>query len=378
MRSLRPGRQADASKGEVCEAAAGYAGSLLYLIESVQNKQAWHRQPERKSMEDNVRKSNINWYPGHMAKTKRMMEENIKLVDVVVEIVDARIPFSSKNPYLNRLWQRRPRVIVLNKTDLADEAVTKRWKEWYQKQGFGVTSIDALHGKGMKEVSALAVEMCKEKRARDAAKGYQNRPIRMMITGIPNVGKSTLINQVAGRSGAAKTGNKPGVTKGKQWIKVRGDLELLDTPGILWPKFDDLELAYKIAFIGSIKDEVLDTYTMAAKLLECLVARYPKKMMERFKLNEEHLQLSGEHLLEEIGKKRGHLRAGGIVDVERTAILVMDEFRSAKIGRVSLETPEEVEAAREAAKDAAHKEENQKETAEPAVEKEENHAETEG
>ena len=152
----------------------------------------------------------------------------------------------------------------------------------------------------------------------------------------------------------------------------------MDTPGILWPKFDDLELAYKIAFIGSIKDEVLDTYTMAAKLLECLVARYPKKMMERFKLNEEHLQLSGEHLLEEIGKKRGHLRAGGIVDVERTAILVMDEFRSAKIGRVSLETPEEVEAAREAAKDAAHKEENQKETAEPAVEKEENHAETEG
>jgi len=140
-------------------------------------------------MEDNVRKNNINWYPGHMAKTKRMMEENIKLVDVVVEIVDARIPFSSKNPYLNRLWQRRPRVIVLNKTDLADEAVTKRWKEWYQKQGYGVTSIDALHGKGMKEVSALAVEMCKEKRARDAAKGYQNRPIRMMITGIPNVGK---------------------------------------------------------------------------------------------------------------------------------------------------------------------------------------------
>jgi len=325
-------------------------------------------------MEDNVRKSNINWYPGHMAKTKRMMEENIKLVDVVVEIVDARIPFSSKNPYLNRLWQRRPRVIVLNKTDLADEAVTKRWKEWYQKQGFGVTSIDALHGKGMKEVSALAVEMCKEKRARDAAKGYQNRPIRMMITGIPNVGKSTLINQVAGRSGAAKTGNKPGVTKGKQWIKVRGDLELLDTPGILWPKFDDLELAYKIAFIGSIKDEVLDTYTMAAKLLECLAKRYPKKMMERYKLGEEHLQLSGEHLLEEIGKKRGHLRAGGIVDVERTAILVMDEFRSAKIGRVSLETPEEIEAAKEASKKAAAL----SETADQVGEKEEEHAKTEG
>ncbi len=293
-------------------------------------------------MDDNVRKNNINWYPGHMAKTKRMMEENIKLVDVVVEVVDARIPFSSKNPYLKRLWQRRPRVVVLNKTDLADEAVTKRWKEWYQKQGYGVTSIDALHGKGMKEVAALAVEMCKEKRARDAAKGYQNRPIRMMITGIPNVGKSTLINQVAGRSGAAKTGNKPGVTKGKQWIKVRGDLELLDTPGILWPKFEDLDIAYKIAFIGSIKDEVLDTYTLAAKLLDCLAKRYPKKLVERFKLSEEQLGLSGEHLLEEIGKKRGHLRAGGIVDVERTAILVVDEFRSAKIGRLSLEAPEEM------------------------------------
>ena len=297
-------------------------------------------------MEDNVRKNNINWYPGHMAKTKRMMEENIKLVDVVVEIVDARIPFSSKNPYLNRLWQRRPRVIVLNKTDLADEAVTKRWKAWYQKQGYGVIAIDALHGKGMKEVSALAVEMCKEKRAREAAKGYRNRPIRIMITGIPNVGKSTFINSFAGKA-SAKTGNKPGVTRGKQWIKVRGDLELLDTPGILWPKFEDPDIAYKIAYIGSIKDEVLDTYTMAARLLDCLVKRYPKALMERYKLKEEHKELSGEQLLEEIGKKRGHLRPGGIVDVERTAILVMDEFRSARIGRLSLETPEELNNRRE-------------------------------
>lgn len=285
----------------------------------------------------------INWYPGHMAKTKRMMEENIKLVDVVVEIVDARIPFSSKNPYLNQLWKRRPRVIAMNKTDLADEAVTKRWKEWYQKQGYGVTTIDALHGKGLKEISALSVELCKEKRQREAAKGYQNRPIRMMITGIPNVGKSTLINQVAGRAGAAKTGNKPGVTKGKQWIKVRGDLELLDTPGILWPKFEDQEIGYKIAFIGSIKDEVLDTYTLAAKLVSCLAKRYPKALLERYKLDEELLAQSGEHLLEAIGKKRGHLRAGGIVDVERTAVLVVDEFRSGKLGRLSLETPEEWE-----------------------------------
>lgn len=290
---------------------------------------------------ENVQKANINWYPGHMTKTKRMMEENIKLVDVVVEVIDARIPKSSKNPYLNDLWQRRPRIIALNKTDLADEAVTRQWKAWYEEQGYGVVTMDALHGKGIKDIPAMALTLCKEKRQKDAAKGYQNRPIRMMITGIPNVGKSTVINQIVGRAGAAKTGNKPGVTKGKQWLKLRGDLELLDTPGILWPKFEDLETGYKVAFIGSIRDEVLDTYTLAVNLLECLKKRYPASLLERYKLQEEKLELSGEHLLEEIGRKRGHLRAGGVIDVERTAVLVVDEFRSGKLGRLTLEAPEE-------------------------------------
>lgn len=290
---------------------------------------------------ENVQKANINWYPGHMTKTKRMMEENIKLVDVVVEVIDARIPKSSKNPYLNDLWQRRPRIIALNKTDLADEAVTRQWKAWYEEQGYGVVTMDALHGKGIKDIPAMALALCKEKRQKDAAKGYQNRPIRMMITGIPNVGKSTVINQIVGRAGAAKTGNKPGVTKGKQWLKLRGDLELLDTPGILWPKFEDLETGYKVAFIGSIRDEVLDTYTLAVNLLECLKKRYPASLLERYKLQEEKLELSGEHLLEEIGRKRGHLRAGGVIDVERTAVLVVDEFRGGKLGRLTLEAPEE-------------------------------------
>lgn len=290
---------------------------------------------------ENVQKANINWYPGHMTKTKRMMEENIKLVDVVVEVIDARIPKSSKNPYLNDLWQRRPRIIALNKTDLADEAVTRQWKAWYEEQGYGVVTMDALHGKGIKDIPAMALALCKEKRQKDAAKGYQNRPIRMMITGIPNVGKSTVINQIVGRAGAAKTGNKPGVTKGKQWLKLRGDLELLDTPGILWPKFEDLETGYKVAFIGSIRDEVLDTYILAVNLLECLKKRYPASLLERYKLQEEKLELSGEHLLEEIGRKRGHLRAGGVIDVERTAVLVVDEFRGGKLGRLTLEAPEE-------------------------------------
>ncbi len=286
----------------------------------------------------------IQWYPGHMTKTKRMMEENMKLVDVVVEVIDARIPYSSKNPYLNELWKRRPRVIALNKSDLADEAVTRAWKAWYEKQGYGVVVLDALHGKGIRDkIAGAAMALCQEKRQREAAKGYQKRAIRMMITGIPNVGKSTVINQVAGRAGAAKTGNKPGVTKGKQWIKVRGDLELLDTPGILWPKFDNPEIGYKIAFIGSIRDEVLDTYTLAVKLLELLQSRYPQALTARYKLAEEDMQGGADALLEKIGKKRGHLRAGGIVDVERTAVLLMDEFRAGKLGRMSLETPEEEE-----------------------------------
>lgn len=287
----------------------------------------------------------IQWYPGHMAKTKRMLEQNIRLVDAVVEVVDARIPQSSKNPYLNSLWKRRPRVIVLNKADLADPKVTASWKSWYEKQGYGVVVLDALHGRGVKEISEKVSRVCREKLERQAQKGMK-RPLRMMITGIPNVGKSTLINQMVGRSGAAKTGDKPGVTKGKQWIKVEGSdrngsagLELLDTPGILWPKFEDPQVGLKIAFIGSINDEILEVYTLACELLRYMKTYYPGALMERYRVTEEELEQEPEGLLECIGRRRGHLRSGGIVDTERTAKVLMDEYRGGKLGRLTLEWP---------------------------------------
>ncbi|MBQ7059392.1 MAG: ribosome biogenesis GTPase YlqF [Firmicutes bacterium] len=285
----------------------------------------------------------INWFPGHMAKTRRMMEENIKLVDVVVEIVDARVPFSSKNPYLDKLWSRRPRVIVMSKTDLADEQVTKEWTKWFEEQGFAVVALDILKGKGLAAISRAANQLCQEKIERAKAKGLKPQPIRMMITGIPNVGKSTLINQMAHRSDAAKTGNKPGVTKAKQWIRLSDGTLLLDTPGILWPKFDDQTTAMKLAFIGSIKDDILNSYTLCAKLCETVAARYPDLMADRYHIEKEVLSLSGDHILEAIGKKRGHLKAGGVIDVERTAVMVLDEFRNGKIGRISLERPEDKE-----------------------------------
>lgn len=293
-------------------------------------------------------KQNINWFPGHMAKTRRMMEENIKLVDVVVEVVDARIPASSKNPYLDHLWNRRPRIIAMNKMDLADPAVTEKFKKWYEAKGYAVVTIDALKGKGVKDISKKAVEIVKERRSTQSGALRADRPVRLMITGIPNVGKSTVINQLAHRSDAAKTGNKPGVTKGKQWIRLQDGASLLDTPGILWPKFEDQSIAEKIAFIGSISDGILDTYTLATRLLDNLKVRYSNRLIERYGVAEEDLVENGDHIIEVIGKKRGHLKSGGIVDVERTATMLMDEFRSGKLGKISLELPDEVS---ESAKD---------------------------
>ncbi|MCF0135869.1 MAG: ribosome biogenesis GTPase YlqF [Lachnospiraceae bacterium] len=302
-------------------------------------------------------KQNINWFPGHMAKTRRMMEENIKLVDVVVEVVDARIPASSKNPYLDQLWNRRPRIIAMNKTDLADPAVTERFKLWYEEKGFTVVMIDALKGKNIKDISRRAVEIVRARRSSQNAVYRADRPVRMMITGIPNVGKSTVINQLAHRSDAAKTGNKPGVTKGKQWIRLQDGASLLDTPGILWPKFDDQATAWKIAFIGSISDGILDTYNLCVNLLDNLKVRYGSRLTERYGIDPSVLQEDGAHILEAIGRRRGHLKQGGQVDVERTCVMVVDEFRSGKLGRISLETPEELTAA-SAAADAASEAEN--------------------
>ena len=283
----------------------------------------------------------IQWFPGHMTKTRRMMEEDIKLVDLVVEVVDARIPFSSKNPYLDTLWQRRPRIIALNTSDLADPDATKAWKAWYERQGFGVVELDALHNRGLQQIPELCRSLLKDKRERDARRGMQNRPMRLMITGIPNVGKSTVINQVAGRAGAAKTGNKPGVTRGKQWIRIKKDLELLDTPGILWPKFEDPQIGTRIAFIGSIKDEILDLYTLAVELVAFLQRERPQMLSQRYGLEDSELRATPEAVLEFIGNRRGHRMAGGAIDVERTARMVLDEFRMGKLGRITLEYPPE-------------------------------------
>ena len=287
----------------------------------------------------------IQWFPGHMAKTRKMMEENIALVDAVVEVVDARIPYSSKNPYLDELWRRRPRILALNKIDLADPVKTELWKRWYEAQGYGVVLLDALHGTGIAQIGPMAKRLCQEKIQKEAAKGRQERALRLMITGIPNVGKSTVINRIIGRKEAAKTGNKPGVTRTKQWIRLRGGIELLDTPGMLWPKFEDPKIGERIACIGSIKAENLDAYTVAVLLLGLLREEYGELLPERYKLTAEEMQADNEQLLLLIGAHRGHRVSGGHIDWERTARVILDEFRNGKMGRITLEVPEDERSA---------------------------------
>ncbi len=289
-------------------------------------------------MEDNSR--NINWFPGHMAKTNRKMEESIRKVDLVVELVDARIPGSSKNPYLDSLWSRKPRIIALNKADLADPAKLKTWKTYYESQGYGVVMLDSLHGRGISEIAPLARRLCAEKLEKEKERGREGRRLRLMVTGIPNVGKSTVINRLCGRGEAAKTGNKPGVTRAEQWIRLSADLELLDTPGILWPKFEDEETGRKIAFIGSINEDILDPYMLAGQLLDHMRPEYTALLQERYKLSEEELSLPGEKLIFAIGARRGFKVSGGEIDWERASRTILDEFRSGRIGRVTLEVPE--------------------------------------
>lgn len=281
----------------------------------------------------------FQWYPGHMTKARRMMQEDIKLIDLIIELVDARIPLSSRNPDIDDLGKNKARLILLNKSDLADDRYNEEWKDYFQSRGFLVLKVNSQRGTGLKAVNGAVLEACREKIERDRRRGIKNRPVRAMVVGIPNVGKSTFINSFAGRA-CTKTGNKPGVTKGKQWIRLNKSVELLDTPGILWPKFEDQSVGLKLAMIGSIKDEILNMDELSLELLAAIRAHYPGLIGERFEIDEDGTNVE---LLERIGQKRQCLLKGGQIDYTKTAKLVLDEFRSGKIGRITLEYPKEDE-----------------------------------
>lgn len=279
---------------------------------------------------------NYQWYPGHMTKARRMMEENIKLIDLVIEVVDARIPMSSRNPDIDTLARNKSRIILLNKSDLSDESKNAEWIDYFTKKNFYVLKINARSGAGIKQVNPTITLACQEKIERDKKKGIQNRPVRAMVVGIPNVGKSTFINSFAGKA-CAKTGNKPGVTKGKQWIRLNKNVELLDTPGILWPKFDNQEVGKRLAMIGSMNDEILNLDELALDTVKFVLEQYPGKLAERYQINEGQEAL---RVLEEIASRRGCLKHGAMVDYEKAAGIILDDFRSGRIGRITLETPD--------------------------------------
>ncbi|MBO5087382.1 MAG: ribosome biogenesis GTPase YlqF [Lachnospiraceae bacterium] len=278
---------------------------------------------------------NIQWYPGHMTKAKRMMQEDIKLIDIVIELLDARVPISSRNPDIDTLANNKFRLVLLNKSDLADEKVTNQWEAYFKEKGIMVVTINARNGQGMKAITAKVQEACKEKIERDRKRGIMNRPIRAMIVGIPNVGKSTFINSFA-KKACTKVGNKPGVTKGKQWIKINKSVELLDTPGILWPKFEDDTVGEHLAFIGSINDEILQKTELACDLISFMVEHYPGVLGERYQIDEGE---AASAILEGIARNRGCLLKGNELNFEKAAIILLDEFRNGKLGRISLEKP---------------------------------------
>ncbi|MGN0288455.1 MAG: ribosome biogenesis GTPase YlqF [Lachnospiraceae bacterium] len=279
---------------------------------------------------------NYQWYPGHMTKARRMMQEDIKLIDLLIELVDARIPLSSRNPDINQLGQGKGRMVLLNKSDLADPKANQRWMEYFRNQGITVVEVNSKNRTGMKNIQHAVEEACREKRERDRKKGIINRPVRAMVVGIPNVGKSTFINAYAGKA-CTKTGNKPGVTKGKQWIRLGKGLELLDTPGILWPKFEDQQVGMRLAFIGSIKDEILIEEELALDLLNYLKDSYPTAIEGRYGFGQKEDALE---TLEEIAKIRGCYKKGQELDYSKAASILMDDFRSARLGRMTLEEPE--------------------------------------
>lgn len=279
----------------------------------------------------------FQWYPGHMTKAKRMMQENLKLIDLIIELVDARIPGSSRNPDIDELGKNKARLILLNKADLAEERWNDAWIAHFQEKGFEAVKINSRKGGGLKAIQNVIQRACKEKIERDRKRGILNRPVRAMVVGIPNVGKSTFINTLAGRA-CAKTGNKPGVTKGKQWIRLNPQVELLDTPGILWPKFEDQKVGRQLAFIGSIKDELLNQEELAMELIDFLRTAYPETLPQTYQIPQE-----GENyeILRAIAESRHCVGKGSEPDTEKAALLLLDDFRSGKLGRLTLEYPGE-------------------------------------
>ena len=280
----------------------------------------------------------VQWYPGHMTKAKRAMQEDIKLVDLVIELVDARSPLSSRNPDIDTLGKNKARLILLNKADLADPAANQVWTGYFEKKGYTVVRIDARRKADLKPIQAAVMTACKEKIERDRRRGIKNRPVRAMVVGIPNVGKSTFINSYAGRA-CAKTGNKPGVTRGNQWIRLNKEVELLDTPGILWPKFEDPQVGIRLALLGSVKDDILNSDELAVELLKRLRAAYPEALSERY--GEAVLAGSEAEALMEIARARNCILKGGEPDYSRAAKLLIDDFRGGRLGRITLELPEQ-------------------------------------
>lgn len=280
---------------------------------------------------------NYQWYPGHMTKAKRMMQENSKLIDLIIELVDARIPMSSRNPDIDELGKGKSRIILLNKSDLADAGLNQEWESFFKEKGYFVQQLNAKTGAGIKNIQALVQESCKEKIERDRKRGIINRPVRAMVVGIPNVGKSTFINSFAGKA-CAKTGNKPGVTKGKQWIRLNKNLELLDTPGILWPKFEDQKIGERLALIGSINDEILHVDELAVALIRNLKNSYLDLLEKRYDIT---IDEDAYDTLKKIAIARKCLQKGELPDVDRASSMLLEDFRSGKLGRITLERPEE-------------------------------------
>ncbi len=286
-------------------------------------------------MSDSI-KQNVQWFPGHMAKTRRLIKECLPLVDAVTEILDARMPISSSNPELNELIGNKPLIVLLNKCDVADENATRRWLNYFNEKGIYALAVDCKSGNGLNKYAPLLRDVLKDKIASNEAKGMIGKPLRIMVVGIPNTGKSSFINRMAGRN-RAKVADKAGVTRHNQWFVIENGIELLDTPGVLWPKFDDPKIGDRLAFIGSVKDEVFDSETLAVRLLEVLSRDYPDRLSERYKIDD-FSELEAYEILELIGRKRGMMMRGGEIDTLRASIMLLDEYRAGKLGRITLDT----------------------------------------